>query len=91
LYKQLVKLGAVDYLRQKGWFSGNLFEVVGIVVVFATLYKVWAWVYNGFLKRARRPESYGKWAIVTGTTAGIGEAFVHDLARRKMSILIISR
>jgi len=35
--------------------------------------------------------SYGKWAIVTGATSGIGEAFAHELAGRGMNVLIISR
>ncbi len=28
------------------------------------------------------PRSYGKWAIVTGATAGIGEAFAYELAAK---------
>lgn len=39
----------------------------------------------------RDPLSYGKWAIVTGATAGIGEAFAYELASRGMNIIIISR
>lgn len=35
--------------------------------------------------------SYGKWAVVTGATSGIGEAFAHELAGRGMNVLIISR
>lgn len=34
---------------------------------------------------------YGKWAVVTGATSGIGEAFAHELAGRGMNVLIISR
>lgn len=39
----------------------------------------------------RDPLSYGKWAIVTGATAGIGEAFAYELASRGMNVIIISR
>lgn len=42
-------------------------------------------------RRKDLPREYGKWAIVTGATSGIGEAFAHELAQRGMSILIISR
>ena len=34
---------------------------------------------------------YGKWAIVTGCTQGIGQAYVYELAERGMNIVLISR
>jgi len=34
---------------------------------------------------------YGKWAVVTGATDGIGKAVAMELARKGMSILLISR
>jgi hypothetical protein len=39
----------------------------------------------------RDPLYYGKWAIVTGATAGIGEAFAYEMAARGMNVIIISR
>ncbi|KAK4298943.1 hypothetical protein Pmani_028743 [Petrolisthes manimaculis] len=36
-------------------------------------------------------ETYGKWAVVTGSTDGIGKEYARELARRGMSILLISR
>ena len=30
----------------------------------------------------KEPRSYGTWAIVTGATAGIGEAFAYELAAK---------
>ncbi|XP_053576196.1 very-long-chain 3-oxoacyl-CoA reductase [Bombina bombina] len=33
----------------------------------------------------------GKWAVVTGSTDGIGKAYAEELARRGMSIVLISR
>ena len=35
--------------------------------------------------------SYGPWAIVTGASSGIGEAFVHALAARGISSVLVSR
>jgi len=43
------------------------------------------------LKKGRHPTEYGKWAIVTGATSGIGKAFAYELAAKKMNLLIISR
>ena len=34
---------------------------------------------------------YGKWAIVTGCTQGIGKCYADELAKRGMSLVLISR
>ena len=34
---------------------------------------------------------YGKWAVITGATSGIGEAYAHYLAKNGINILLISR
>ena len=34
---------------------------------------------------------YGKWAVVTGCTQGIGLSYVEELAKKGMSIVLISR
>ncbi|KAG8239187.1 hypothetical protein J437_LFUL018379 [Ladona fulva] len=34
---------------------------------------------------------YGKWAVVTGSTDGIGKAYAQELARRGLNIFLISR
>ncbi|XP_045058875.2 very-long-chain 3-oxoacyl-CoA reductase-B isoform X2 [Desmodus rotundus] len=35
--------------------------------------------------------SHGAWAVVTGATGGIGRAYAHELARRGLNIVLISR
>ena len=42
-------------------------------------------IHQDFVKK------YGKWAIVTGCTSGIGEAFVREFAKRNMNIILIGR
>ncbi|XP_072113339.1 very-long-chain 3-oxoacyl-CoA reductase-B-like isoform X3 [Mobula birostris] len=34
---------------------------------------------------------FGEWAVVTGATNGIGKAYAHELARRGLNIVLISR
>ncbi|XP_014797924.1 PREDICTED: hydroxysteroid dehydrogenase-like protein 1 isoform X1 [Calidris pugnax] len=34
---------------------------------------------------------YGKWAVVTGSTDGIGKAYAEELAKRGVNIILISR
>ncbi|XP_008050199.1 very-long-chain 3-oxoacyl-CoA reductase-B-like [Carlito syrichta] len=52
-------------------------------------------VYVYLLPRARRGapwlRAHGAWAVVTGATSGIGKAYTHELARRGLNIVLISR
>jgi 17beta-estradiol 17-dehydrogenase / very-long-chain 3-oxoacyl-CoA reductase len=36
-------------------------------------------------------EKYGKWAVISGSTDGIGQSMAKELARRGMSILVVAR
>lgn len=36
-------------------------------------------------------EKYGPWALVTGASAGIGEEFVEQLAKRGLNVLLVAR
>ncbi len=35
-------------------------------------------------------EKYGKWAIITGASSGIGKAFAEDAAAQKMNLILVS-
>lgn len=36
-------------------------------------------------------KEYGRWAVITGGTSGIGEAFTYELASRGMNIILLGR
>ena len=57
--------------------------VIGLYVVLA--------VYKYFLRPSINLKKYGEWAVVTGATDGIGNAICHELARKGINILLISR
>ena len=49
------------------------------------------YVYFYCFKPTKDMTKYGKWAVVTGATSGIGEAYAHFLAKKGINILLISR
>jgi len=69
-----------DYFR----FLGQLTLVFGI-------FRALLHFYRRVLVPAKRPLDYGKWAIVTGSTSGIGKDFADYLASIGMNLLVISR
>lgn len=55
---------------------------VGTVVLAVAAWRGSLSIYRRVIKPAKKPASYGKWAIVTGTTSGIGKEFVRHLAQQ---------
>nr|XP_019610373.1 PREDICTED: very-long-chain 3-oxoacyl-CoA reductase-B-like [Rhinolophus sinicus] len=77
-----------DALRALGMFTA----------VYLLLWVTWGLsytVYVHLLPQARRGapwlRAHGAWAVVTGATSGIGRAYAHELARRGLNIVLISR
>lgn len=48
-------------------------------------------VYKTFLRPGKDLKKYGRWAVVTGATDGIGKAYAFAFAKKGMSVLLISR
>jgi 17beta-estradiol 17-dehydrogenase / very-long-chain 3-oxoacyl-CoA reductase len=74
------------------WLA-NDFRPVTVVGMFA-LYLFASYLFELFrqsMKGDSHPEKLGKWAVVTGTTSGLGKEFCVQLAERGMNLLIISR
>lgn len=68
-----------------------LFAQIGSLVVLYNVLVAMRFLYRKFLRKPKDVLSYGKWAVVTGATSGIGETFCYELAARGMNILLISR
>ena len=47
--------------------------------------------YKTFLRPGKNLKKLGKWAVVTGATDGIGKAYAHALAKKGLSVVLISR
>jgi len=61
------------------------------IVVGNASFKILVSAYKLFLRPAKKVTKFGKWAIVTGATDGIGKAYAKALAKKGMSIVLISR
>jgi short-subunit dehydrogenase len=77
----MLNLGS-DPLRNAG--------AAAVIVASVKIAAVCQRYFRGRLKH-RDPKSYGKWAIVTGCTGGLGQAYAHALAKAGMDLLLISR
>ncbi|XP_054855392.1 very-long-chain 3-oxoacyl-CoA reductase-like isoform X2 [Eublepharis macularius] len=71
-------LGVLTFL----WLFVKIALVVGWVMRVYVLSEKW---------RGVDLASYGPWAVVTGSTSGIGKAYAHELARRGFDVVLISR
>ena len=66
-------------------------RLFGLAVLTIIAWRALLAVYRRILMPGKNPLAYGKWAIVTGSTAGIGKEFAAHFASIGMSVLLISR
>ncbi|RHY25195.1 hypothetical protein DYB32_008475, partial [Aphanomyces invadans] len=66
-------------------------QIIGLLVLAKIGLTLLSGFYAFFLRGGKKLTKYGKWAIVTGATDGIGKATALELARKGMNIVLISR
>lgn len=68
-----------------------LLLIIGGFTLFKFSFNALISCYKLFIRRGISPVKLGKWAVVTGATDGIGKAYAMALARKGLSIVLISR
>jgi len=63
---------------------------IGYGVLLTYLYKIVSWM-SSLMAGRKDLTKYGKWAVVTGASEGLGRAYAHELAKSKLNVLLISR
>ncbi|MED6209426.1 hypothetical protein PIB30_054589 [Stylosanthes scabra] len=64
---------------------------LGFILVCKNVLNFVKWVWGMFLRPPKNLKDYGSWAIVTGSTDGIGKAMALELASKGLNLLLIGR
>lgn len=95
LYTAQVAIGmALWPIFQYGGLMGVVFGLIGATPMAVLTLAFWD-ARDHFLESSEAQGSlrdrYGEWALVTGASAGIGEAFARALARRGINVVVSAR
>ena len=86
----MMELPIIDTLRsQPLWVS--LLSSLGFFTTSKLLFSLLQWFFIVFLRLPKNLLNYGEWAVVTGSTDGIGKALALELSRRGLNIILIGR
>lgn len=69
----------------------DYFRLFGILTLIVLIIRISYSIYHRMIVPPVNPLDLGKWAIITGSTSGIGKEFANHLAKLGLNILIISR
>ncbi|KAL2903490.1 Very-long-chain 3-oxoacyl-CoA reductase 1 [Bienertia sinuspersici] len=67
------------------------FCIIGFIKISTQIFKLVKWFWSMFLRPPKKLTNYGSWALVTGSTDGIGKSLSFDLASKGLNLILIGR
>nr|WDA53434.1 very-long-chain 3-oxoacyl-CoA reductase 1 [Erycina pusilla] len=76
-------------LDQPQWFL--LIFAIGFVSLIKTFISVFLWIFVSFIRPRKKLTQYGSWAVITGSTDGIGRSLAFQFARHGLNLVLVGR